>query len=100
MANIGFIGAGGIARAHAFSLNSLKYYYDDAPDVNFISVTSAREESRKGFAEKSNFNPGSCTWREKESDRIAFWAILSAHPSVFVTAPGYPATRVPAIPAS
>lgn len=55
MANIGFIGAGGIARAHAFSLNSLKYYYNDAPEVNFISVNSAREESRKGFAKNYGF---------------------------------------------
>jgi len=55
MANIGFIGAGGIARAHAFSLNSLKYYYDDVQDVNFISVTSSREESRSKFAAKYGF---------------------------------------------
>ena len=55
MANIGFIGAGGIARAHAFSLNSLKYYYDTVPEVNFLSVTSSREGSRKGFAEKYGF---------------------------------------------
>ena len=55
MANIGFIGAGGIARAHAFSLNSLKYYYDDAPGVSFVSVTSAREASRNSFADKYGF---------------------------------------------
>lgn len=56
MAKIGFIGAGGIARAHAFSLNSLKYYYDDAPEVNFISVCSSREVSRKTFAKKYGFS--------------------------------------------
>ena len=56
MANIGFIGAGGIARAHAFSLNALKYYYDDAPEVNFISVSSSREESRNDFATKYGFS--------------------------------------------
>ena len=56
MANIGFIGAGGIARAHAFSLNALKYYYDDAPEVNFISVSSSREESRNDFANKYGFS--------------------------------------------
>lgn len=53
--NIGFIGAGGIARAHAFSLNSLKYYYSDSPKINFISVTSAREESRDDFASNYGF---------------------------------------------
>ena len=55
MANIGFIGAGGIARAHAYSLNALKFYYDDAPSVDFTSVTSSREESRSKFASKFNF---------------------------------------------
>ncbi len=56
MAKIGFIGAGGIARAHAFSLNSLKYYYDDAANIVFTSVNSARESSRKKFAEKYGFS--------------------------------------------
>lgn len=53
---IGFIGAGGIARAHAFSLNSLKYYYSDPPEINFVSVASAREESRSNFAKKYGFS--------------------------------------------
>lgn len=56
MANIGFLGAGGIARAHAFSLNSLKYYYTDAAKVNFVSVSSAREQSRETFAESYGFS--------------------------------------------
>ncbi len=53
---IGFIGAGGIARSHAFSLNSLKFYYDDAPDISLVSVTSSREETRKVFAKKYGFS--------------------------------------------
>jgi len=56
MAKIGFIGAGGIARAHAFSLNSLKYYYDDAEEVDFGSVTSSRKESRDKFSRKYGFS--------------------------------------------
>lgn len=56
MAKIGFIGAGGIARAHAFSLNSLKYYYDDPEKVEFTSVTSSREISRSAFALKYGFS--------------------------------------------
>lgn len=54
--NIGFIGAGGIARSHAFSLNSLKYYYDQAPEVKLTSVTSSREESRTNFAKQYGFS--------------------------------------------
>ncbi len=53
---IGFIGAGGIARAHAFSLSSLKYYYDDPPGVKLVSVTSSRKESRSNFAKKYDFD--------------------------------------------
>lgn len=53
---IGFIGAGGIARAHAFSLSSLKYYYDDAPEIILESVTSSREASRSDFAKKYGFS--------------------------------------------
>lgn len=56
MANIGFIGAGGIARAHAFCLNSLKYYYNDAASVNFVSVTSANATSRESFAKNYGFS--------------------------------------------
>ncbi|MGD9329400.1 MAG: Gfo/Idh/MocA family oxidoreductase [Cyclobacteriaceae bacterium] len=53
--HIGFMGAGGIARAHAYALNSLKFYYDSVPDFVFESVTSARKESRSEFALKYNF---------------------------------------------
>jgi len=52
----GFIGAGGIARSHAFALNSLKYYYNDAPDVEPAAVCSAKKESRTTFAERFGFS--------------------------------------------
>ncbi len=53
--NIGFMGAGGIARAHAYSLNALKFYYPDTPEILFQSVTSSRKESREAFAQKFGF---------------------------------------------
>ena len=53
--HVGFMGAGGIARSHAYALNALKFFYDSVPDIIFESVTSAREESRIAFAEKYNF---------------------------------------------
>jgi predicted dehydrogenase len=34
----------------------LKYYYDDAPDISLVSVTSSREESRTAFAKKYGFS--------------------------------------------
>ncbi len=49
------MGAGGIARAHAYALNSLKYFYPEVPDVDFISVCSERKESRDLFAGKYGF---------------------------------------------
>ncbi len=52
----GFIGAGGIARSHAFCLNSLRYYYDGVPDVELRAVCSAREESRMSFMNKYGFS--------------------------------------------
>ena len=55
IAKTGFMGAGGIARSHAFALNSLKYYYPDPPGVELIAVTSAREESRSAFASEFGF---------------------------------------------
>ena len=52
---IGFIGSGGIARSHAYSLNSLRYFYNDAPDIDFKSVCSATKESRESFARRYGF---------------------------------------------
>lgn len=53
---IGFLGAGGIARAHAYALNSLKYYYPQSPEIIFEAVSSARKESREEFARFYKFN--------------------------------------------
>ncbi len=52
---IGFLGAGSIARSHAFALNSLKYYYSNPPDFELLAVASAREESRSAFAKEYGF---------------------------------------------
>ncbi len=52
---IGFLGAGGIARSHAFALNSLKYFYPDSPDFELTAVASAREQSRMAFARNFGF---------------------------------------------
>ncbi len=53
--NVGFIGAGGIAKAHIYAINSLKYYYDEFPHIHLKSVTSKSRESRAGFAAKYGF---------------------------------------------
>lgn len=53
---VGFIGAGGIARSHAYSLNSLKYFYNDAPEIELQAVCSATKESRMSFAKRFGFS--------------------------------------------
>ena len=67
---IGFIGAGGIARAHAYALQSLKFYYDGAPTIKFISVASAREESRLSFAKKYGFETAESVREFSENPEI------------------------------
>lgn len=52
---IGFIGAGGIARAHAFAINSLRYYYNDSPETVTEAVCSASDKSRTTFASQFGF---------------------------------------------
>lgn len=64
----GFIGAGGIARSHAFSLNSIKYYYTDAPDIEMSAVCSATKESRELFASRYGFGRA-CDLKEFVSDQ-------------------------------
>ncbi len=52
---VGFIGAGGIARSHAFAINSLRYYYNDFPEIVLEAVSSATMESRMSFATRYGF---------------------------------------------
>jgi predicted dehydrogenase len=52
---IGFLGSGGIARSHAYSLNSLKFFYNDAPLIRLEAVCSATNESRTAFAKQFGF---------------------------------------------
>jgi predicted dehydrogenase len=52
---VGFLGAGGIARAHAFALNSLQFFYPEVPEIQFEAVCSARKESSDAFATKFGF---------------------------------------------
>ena len=52
---VGFLGAGGIAQAHAYSMDVLKYYYPVGPERIRGSVASARLGSREKFAGKFGF---------------------------------------------
>ena len=52
---IAFIGAGGIANAHAYALSALPFYYEDAPKFVLAAVSSVRSESRENFADRFGF---------------------------------------------
>jgi predicted dehydrogenase len=70
---VGFVGAGMIARCHAFAMNALPYYYEDAPDIVPALVTSARPESAQRFAAKYRFQravPEADFWGSRELDTV------------------------------
>ena len=67
---IGFIGAGGIARSHAFALSSLPFFYNDFPTVEKESVCSFTEESRMRFAGRFGFNRSQSLAEFVKNDRI------------------------------
>jgi predicted dehydrogenase len=52
---VGFIGTGGIACCHAYSLNSLRFFYNDAPEVIPAAVCSATTSNRVSFAKRFGF---------------------------------------------
>ena len=67
---VGFIGAGGIARSHVYSLSSLKYFYDDAPEIELAAVSSATEESRSKFAARFGFKKAVSLDKLLDDERI------------------------------
>ncbi|MDX9725671.1 MAG: Gfo/Idh/MocA family oxidoreductase [Bacteroidales bacterium] len=67
---VGFIGAGGIARSHVYSLSSLRYFYDDAPEIELAAVSSASEESRNKFAGRFGFKKAANLDELLEDERI------------------------------
>src|SRR5581483_336459 len=52
---VGFLGAGMIARCHAFAMGALRYYYDDVPAIVPTLVTSRRLERAQRFAQQYGF---------------------------------------------
>jgi predicted dehydrogenase len=67
---IGFIGAGTIARAHAYAINSLRYYYNDSPESETEAVCSAGEKSRVTFARQFGFRTALTTEEFFANDKI------------------------------
>jgi predicted dehydrogenase len=74
--HIGFLGAGGIARAHAYALQALKFYYNDVPELVLESVASARKESREKFAADYGFNQAQLVEEFIQNEKIEAVFIL------------------------
>lgn len=53
--NIGFLGAGGIAKYHIAAIKSLPFYYEDTPIINLCGVSSANINSYQTFAKQHGF---------------------------------------------
>lgn len=76
--HVGFLGAGGIAQAHAYSIQALKFYYSEVPEIVLESVASARKESREKFAEKFGF---------KKTESVEEFAANENIEAVFILGP-------------
>jgi predicted dehydrogenase len=78
----GFIGAGGIARSHAFALNSMPFYYNDPPEIEREAVCSATSESRDAFAKRFGFRQSLTPdefFRNKSIDTVFILGPNKAH---------------------
>ena len=80
--NIGFIGTGGIARSHAFSLSSLKFYYTDLPEIRLVAASSLTEKSRDAFVSMFGFEKSLSAedfFRDGEIDTICILGPNKVH---------------------
>ena len=71
--NVGFIGAGGIAHAHAFALAALPYYYKQAPVITKKAVTASMPESYANFSKRYGFAdavPIDLFWQSQDIDTV------------------------------
>lgn len=70
---VGFLGAGGIAQAHAYALDALKYYYTNVPEIIKVVVASPTPSSRESFAERFGFAeavPPEEIWNRKDINTL------------------------------
>jgi predicted dehydrogenase len=70
---IGFLGAGGIAQAHAYAVDALKFYYSDVPQIEKVFVASPTPASRERFAERFGFDeaiPPDTVWNRTDIDTL------------------------------
>jgi len=79
---VGFLGAGGIAQAHAYALDALKFYYEDAPTFEKVVVASPTPSSREGFAKRFGFQQALSPdeiWRRDDLDALFILGTNQTH---------------------
>lgn len=70
---VGFLGAGGFAQAHAYALDTLKYYYADAPQIEKVVVASPNPGHREAFAQRFGFETSlapEAIWERNDLDAL------------------------------
>lgn len=93
---IGFLGAGGIAQAHAYALDALKYYYKDAPTIHKVIIASPTPESREAFASRFGFNeaiPPDDIWARDDLDALYILGPNQTHTPQLLKAAAIPAIK-------
>ncbi len=90
---VGFLGAGGIAQAHAYALDAVKYYYSDAPAIEKAVVASPTPHSREGFAARFGFKqtlPPEEIWTQEDLDALYLLGPNQAHTPQLLQAASLP----------
>lgn len=94
--HIGFLGAGGIAQAHAYALDVLKYYYQNAARIEKVVVASPTPESRQGFASRFGFKeaiPPEAVWERDDLDTLFILGPNPTHTPQLLRAAKQPAIK-------
>lgn len=90
---VGFLGAGGIAQAHAYALNALKYYYQDVPLIENVVVASPTPASRESFATRFDFEEAvlpEAIWERDDLDALYILGPNATHTPQLLTAASIP----------
>ncbi|MCB2202399.1 Gfo/Idh/MocA family oxidoreductase [bacterium] len=90
---IAFLGSGGIARAHAFALDSLKHYYPDAPEFERVVVASPTKAHRESFASRYGFQEAcspDAVWERDDLDAVYLLGGNETHTPQIVKALEHP----------
>jgi predicted dehydrogenase len=90
---IAFLGSGGIARAHAYALDSLKYYVLDSPTFEKRIVASPTPENRSSFASAFGFAeaiPPDAIWSREDIDALYILGSNHTHTPQLIKAAAHP----------